>query len=323
MIAAGMTLMAASTAFAAMGSWKSDEKGTWWQISGGWYPKAEWDWIDGDNSGTAYCYYFDSDGYLVTNATTPDGYTVNENGQWTVNGEVQKKATNSHVHDVASSVTDNGAVTGVTDSSKVHLYLTEAEVGGSGLSMAQTVRQNVSQIPNKTYVGKCSWDTEVDQYQVTVDGEDVLVNCGDGSNPNMLGYIYCYEGVAKNFLKGIPEEGISMEAALENLGWKPWNSKAYSSEYDNKIAIFPGHDAAIPPFDIHGDAASGTDSLRVMWMSSGDMDRFYGLPAGSYFSCMIEFYSLDPTVSFQALLTEGADGKYYIFPDSKARLVLK
>jgi hypothetical protein len=52
------------------------------------------------------------------------------------------------------------------------------------------------------------------------------------------------------------------------------------------------------------------------------MDRFYGLPTGSYYACDISF-SLSPLVSFQALLTEGADGKYYIFPDSKARLALK
>ena len=46
-----------------------------------------WQWIDGK------CYYFSqvSDGkkgHLVKDMITPDGYTVNANGEWTVNGTV-------------------------------------------------------------------------------------------------------------------------------------------------------------------------------------------------------------------------------------------
>ena len=44
-----------------------------------------WQWIGG------YCYYFAPDGKMLKNVTTPDGYTVDENGAWTVNGVVQTR----------------------------------------------------------------------------------------------------------------------------------------------------------------------------------------------------------------------------------------
>lgn len=52
-----------------------------------------WNWIDDDGDGIAECYYFEkeSNGYkgsLYKSATTPDGYTVNEKGQWMQNGQV-------------------------------------------------------------------------------------------------------------------------------------------------------------------------------------------------------------------------------------------
>ena len=43
----------------------------------------------GMGDGVAECYYFNGDGYMLANTTTPDGYTVNADGAWTVNGVVQ------------------------------------------------------------------------------------------------------------------------------------------------------------------------------------------------------------------------------------------
>ena len=55
-----------------------------------------WNWIDDNGDGMAECYYFQeiSDGHrgrLYRSATTPDGYTVNDKGQWTQNGTVIQK----------------------------------------------------------------------------------------------------------------------------------------------------------------------------------------------------------------------------------------
>ena len=48
-----------------------------------------WQWIDGS------CYYLDSqgqnEGALYRNTTTPDGFTVDSEGRWVVNGAVQKQ----------------------------------------------------------------------------------------------------------------------------------------------------------------------------------------------------------------------------------------
>ena len=54
-------------------------------------PVNTWAWIDGNKDGIAECYYFNENGYMLANTNTPDNYTVNENGAWTINGVVQTK----------------------------------------------------------------------------------------------------------------------------------------------------------------------------------------------------------------------------------------
>lgn len=74
------------TSFA--GEWKSNNNGWWYQNDDGSYPKNTWQWIDGNKDGISESYYFNENGYLLTN-TTKDGCTVNGDGAWTVNGVVQ------------------------------------------------------------------------------------------------------------------------------------------------------------------------------------------------------------------------------------------
>ena len=40
-------------------------------------PTNSWQWIDGNGDGVSESYYFDGNGYMLFNTTTPDGYTVN------------------------------------------------------------------------------------------------------------------------------------------------------------------------------------------------------------------------------------------------------
>lgn len=67
--------------------WKQNEIGYWYQEDNGSYPTNSWKWINGR------CYYFDNNGYMLANTTTPDGYTVDATGAWTVNGVVQTQST--------------------------------------------------------------------------------------------------------------------------------------------------------------------------------------------------------------------------------------
>jgi len=52
-----------------------------------------WNWIKGED-GNERCYYFNPEsdgtkGRLWRNGTTPDGYWVNQNGAWEINGAEQ------------------------------------------------------------------------------------------------------------------------------------------------------------------------------------------------------------------------------------------
>ncbi len=84
-----MTLAVNTTALAA--GWQKDSAGWWWQQEDGTRISGEWRWLDGNLDGTAECYYFDTSGYMLAGVTTPDGYELNSDGAWMVNGIVQTK----------------------------------------------------------------------------------------------------------------------------------------------------------------------------------------------------------------------------------------
>ena len=84
-----MTLSMSIQVFA--GEWKKNDTGWWYQNNDNSYPVNTWAWIDGNKDGIAECYYFNENGYMLANTNTPDNYTVNENGAWTVDGVVQTK----------------------------------------------------------------------------------------------------------------------------------------------------------------------------------------------------------------------------------------
>lgn len=75
------------TAYA--GIWRADERGYWWTNDDGSLFYNEWQWLDGNKDGVYECYYFDESGYCLMNTTTPDGYQVNEDGAWVLDGQVQ------------------------------------------------------------------------------------------------------------------------------------------------------------------------------------------------------------------------------------------
>lgn len=56
-----------------------------------------WNWLDDDGDGIAQCYFFQTQsdgtkGRLLKGQTTPDGFQVNERGQWILEGTVQTRA---------------------------------------------------------------------------------------------------------------------------------------------------------------------------------------------------------------------------------------
>lgn len=81
-----MSLSSISSVYA--GDWKSDDKGWWWQEDNGIYPVSTWKEINGKH------YYFGTDGYMLSNTTTPDGYKVGADGAWIQEGSNTKTLSN-------------------------------------------------------------------------------------------------------------------------------------------------------------------------------------------------------------------------------------
>lgn len=94
-------ILTASMSMTALAGW--EQEGTNWKYNdNGNYAANGWYWIDGNNDGIAESYYFDNTGILARD-TTVEGYTVNADGAWTVNGEIQTQNV---------AVNNGGAATG-------------------------------------------------------------------------------------------------------------------------------------------------------------------------------------------------------------------
>lgn len=90
------TLALSFTALA--GEWHLDMNGWWYETDDGSYYRNGWYWIDDNEDGLAECYYFSNKGYVVDTYGKVDGYEINEDGAWTVNGEVQRIAVEVDYH---------------------------------------------------------------------------------------------------------------------------------------------------------------------------------------------------------------------------------
>lgn len=136
-----LTLSLSFSCFA--GNWQNDGFGWMWQNDDGSYPRSEWQWIDGDKDGIAECYYFDDSGYLIVNASVPDGNTVDANGAWIVDGIVQTKSVPIDIQETSQAVDNGGAVNFQnsvdTGSSKEASARVSSSGGSSDLNSTGTV----------------------------------------------------------------------------------------------------------------------------------------------------------------------------------------
>lgn len=100
-MAAMLGLLTVSGTLPAFAAWKQDDAGKrwWYENADGSYTRSGWQVIDGK------WYYFDAEGWMLSSATTPDGYTVNADGQWIKDDVVQTVSGST----AASSVTSSAA----------------------------------------------------------------------------------------------------------------------------------------------------------------------------------------------------------------------
>ena len=108
LLATAISLACLTSMSAYAGAWAKNTQGWWYDNGNSTWPASTWQWIDGNNDGVAECYYFNPSGYCLTNTTTPDGYMVNADGAWTVNGIIQTKA-------VGASTTGSTATASIAD----------------------------------------------------------------------------------------------------------------------------------------------------------------------------------------------------------------
>lgn len=193
-----------------------------WQhnVTGWWYGTNEanttwhancWQWIDGNNDGIAECYYFDQNGYMLASTTTPDGFTVNADGAWTVNGVVQTKIV-ANTSSGAPSVGGSGA----TGSS--------GGAGGSGTAGGSGSNASSSSTDTSGYVKFEDIDWKVKEPKHRHDGE-------------LVKYLGVYEGNNGGYL--FKQEFVILSDGTLCMPNKKGDS--YKRVSDNKWGYFAGN----------------------------------------------------------------------------------
>ena len=114
--AAGLSMLFSVTPFAA--GWElgtGDHASQWKYVNADNTLDTGWHVIDGNGDGIAEWYYFDNEGWLLTSTTTPDGYTVNENGAWVQNGQVVTEKVGGAQAGTAAQTAETGTQTAESD----------------------------------------------------------------------------------------------------------------------------------------------------------------------------------------------------------------
>ncbi|MGI5984048.1 MAG: hypothetical protein ACOX8F_11625 [Sakamotonia sp.] len=151
-LAAAMSAAVTVPAFA--GTWKQDlsrpavqdgTSGWWYQNDDGTYPANGWFWLDGDQNGVAESYRFDGNGWMFASSVV-DGFEVNENGAWTVDGVVQTKYAEPGSTGNSGETESPAAGAGMTDEEAYEaiISLKETYPEGKKWTNENTFRRNFS-----------------------------------------------------------------------------------------------------------------------------------------------------------------------------------
>lgn len=151
----------------ALAGW--EQEGTNWKYNdNGTYAINGWKWIDGNNDGIAESYYCDNNGILARD-TTVEGYTVNSDGAWIVEGKIQTQG-------VAADIRNAGATNAGSYDLQSHLA---GMLDQLGLNFAK----------DSNGVDMLYWSS---QYQNRTNGYDAgpEVRWQKSKETNNLGYYY-------------------------------------------------------------------------------------------------------------------------------------
>lgn len=170
-LAAAMTIGTSMTSMAA--GWQQNSTGWWYGTNADnstWHSNG-WQWIDGNGDGVAECYYFDANGYMLANTTTPDGYMVDGNGAWTVNGQIQTQGTgnagNSSVNGAQHSAGYDPAHPLAHKIDEFGLRLPQTLLTGTYAGGTHNVQALLTNQMSQYYIAPVTdpgWTTEADYY---------------------------------------------------------------------------------------------------------------------------------------------------------------
>ena len=165
-ITVAMSLAMTGTVFA--GTWEngSGENSQRWKYNygNGTYAQNSWQWIDGNNDGIAECYYFDADGWMLSDTITSDGYQVNENGAWVKDNNVQTKSLSNEQHTNITNASDGTYYLYKTD---VYDYETQAQLlKGKETDSASSLQEFYDWGKSRKFILSASWDQQVDQLTI-------------------------------------------------------------------------------------------------------------------------------------------------------------
>lgn len=141
-----VVLATAASITAQAGVWKKDNVGWWWQNDDGSYPVSKWEWLDGNQDGVAECYYFNEIGYMLADTTTPDGYTVNADGAWVVNGVVQTQTSRNSASNITrgSNTTNASRVSSSSSSNTLSSNTSSGNTSSGNTSSSNTSSSDTS-----------------------------------------------------------------------------------------------------------------------------------------------------------------------------------
>ena len=141
-----MSLLLFMTALA--GEWRTGtalNEGRWrYENDDGTFLANGWFWLDGNRDGIEECYAFDENCWMYADTITPDGYTVNREGAWTVQENVQSRTA---IPDTNGKFEGEGTMIPIT-----------IQAGGRGFSASlqdnATTRALLAQLPMAVTMGE-------------------------------------------------------------------------------------------------------------------------------------------------------------------------
>lgn len=226
-IAAGIVFANNAAAFA--GTWRTgaepNENKWWYDFDNGTYAENGWQWIDGNQDGVAECYYFDAEGWMLADTTTPDGYTVNADGKWTVNEAVQTKAAETQPTEAAqeTQTTQEAQEAPASQPTEAPVQETSGVQTASELAKYSGTYQLTDDPEFLVWVGL---DESWQKVSVTVSGSSVTVNGIIGENPMETGTGLSVNLPGTNCAADIKSDGtmvIYHLAAADRVGYKKVN----------------------------------------------------------------------------------------------------